>query len=288
MNKANIEKIRIGRIRFANVWPVFHFFDIQSLAPYAEIVSEVPTGLNRQLREGKIDVSAISAFAYGKDCSRYVLLPDLSVSSYGRVNSILLFLKRPFEQAIHGKIALPQTSETSINLLKIIVGKFYGAFPEYITTAPSLDLMLEQADAALLIGDDAIQADWSNRSYPRIDLGELWNRWTGHWMTYAVWAVRTEAAERWERELSFIHQAFMESKRLGTQRRSEIVQTGCRLLGGTAEYWENYFRQLTYDFGQPQRDGLQLYFRYANELGLIDHEVSIQLWSDKSVTQVKE
>lgn len=288
MTEQRNETIRIGRIDFTNVWPIFYFFDHHSLRGKAEIVSHVPTELNRGMREGTIDIAAISAFAYGASADKYVLYPDLSVSALGPVNSILLFLKRPFEQAIHGKIALPTTSATSTHLLKIILNVFYEANPTYITTAPSLDLMLEQADAALLIGDDAIRADWSNRSYTRIDLGELWYQWTGLWMTFAVWAVARSSLDRNPSSIESVFHAFQTSKQLGKLKRTEIVQGARRRLGGTNSYWERYFKQLSYDFGQSQRDGLQLYFRYANELGLIDHEVPIRIWSDQSVAQVKE
>lgn len=288
MTKHRNRTIRIGRIDFTNVWPIFYFFDHHSLRDQAEIVSRVPTELNRSMREGTIDIAAISAFAYGASADQYMLYPDLSVSALGPVNSILLFLKRPFEQAIHGTIALPSTSATSTNLLKIILNRFYDADPTYVTTAPSLDQMLERADAALLIGDDAIRADWSNRSYARIDLGELWYQWTGRWMTFAVWAVARSSLDRDASTVEAVFRAFQESKRIGMLRRSEIVEGARHRFGGTSEYWERYFDQLSYDFGQPQRDGLQLYFQYANELGLIDREVPIRIWSDQSVAQVKE
>jgi chorismate dehydratase len=276
--------LRIGRIDYTNVWPVFHHFDPGSLRYPAEQVSEMPASLNRKLREGDIDVAAISSFAYGASSDAYYLLPNLSVSALGRVQSILLFLKSPLEKVIHGKIALTTTSATSVNLLKIIMKKFYGGDPVYEDSEPSLERMLDQADAALLIGDHAIRASWMNRGYRVLDLGEIWNVWTGHWMTFALWAVRREAADTRPEAVASIYDGLMESKRRVSRDIEPIVSKALRQIGGTAAYWRGYFHNLFHDFGPEQQAGLILYFRYARELGLMEGEASLTEWPNAAVS----
>lgn len=276
-------KIRIGRIDYTNVWPIFYHFRPKGLQADVEMIPAVPSTLNRAMAEGNIDMGPISAFAYGVSSSQYALFPNLSVSAYGRVNSILLFVKRPLEEALQGTIALTTSSATSINLMKIIASKFYGASPRYVSMDPDLEQMMEQADAALLIGDHAIRASWSNAAYEVIDLGELWHKWTGHWMTFAVWAVRKEAIQRYPADIERIVQAFEASKHTSIRNAEPLVQDAVRSIGGTTMYWRHYFSQLNYDFGRPQQEGLRLYFQYAYELGLIDHEVHLELWSENTV-----
>jgi chorismate dehydratase len=270
--------LRIGRIDYTNVWPVFHHFRPDTLRYPAEQVSEMPAVLNRKLKEGDIDVAAISSFAYGASSDSYYLLPNLSVSALGKVQSILLFLKSPLKKVIHGKIALTTTSATSVNLLKIIMKKFYGGDPVYQDADPSLERMLESADAALLIGDHAIRASWQSHGYPVIDLGEVWNLWTGHWMTFALWAVRREAADANPAAVRSIYEGLMASKSLATRGMEPIVSKALRQIGGTPAYWRGYFSHLHHDFGPEQQAGLMLYFRYARELGLMDGEVSLSEW----------
>ncbi|MFC5699889.1 menaquinone biosynthetic enzyme MqnA/MqnD family protein [Cohnella faecalis] len=272
--------IRIGRIDYTNVWPVFHHFDESALACEAEIVREMPAALNRKLRAGEIDVAAISSFAYGQSSDRYYLLPDLSVSALGRVQSILLFLKSPLEKAIHGKIALTTTSATSVNLLKIIMEKFYGGKPVYEDAEPSLDRMLEHADAALLIGDHAIRASWEKRGYRVLDLGEVWNVWTGHWMTFALWAVRRETADSRPDAVRSIYEALLASKHASESDREPIIRKAINQIGGTRSYWEGYFSNLHHGFAKEQQAGLALYFQYARELGLMDGQPSLTEWPE--------
>ncbi|WP_289355823.1 menaquinone biosynthesis protein [Paenibacillus sp. S-12] len=276
-------KIRIGRIDYTNVWPIFYHFRPTGLHAGVEMIPAVPSTLNRAMAEGRIDMGPISAFAYGVSSSQYALFPNLSVSAYGRVNSILLFVKRSLQEALQGTIALTTSSATSINLMKIIASKFYRASPRYVSLDPDLEQMMEQADAALLIGDHAIRASWSNTAYEVIDLGELWHKWTGHWMTFAVWAVRKEAIQRYPADIERIVQAFEASKHISIRNAEPLVQDAVRSIGGTTMYWRHYFSQLNYDFGRPQQEGLRLYFQYAYELGLIDHEVHLELWSENTV-----
>ncbi|CAM3776073.1 menaquinone biosynthesis protein [Cohnella lubricantis] len=283
MTKADATRpIRFGRIDYTNVWPVFHYFDPAKLRSNTELVYGMPAELNRQLRAGEIDISAVSSFAYGLNADDYLLLPDLSVSALGEVQSLLLFLKSPLEKVLSGKIALTTTSATTVNLLKIVMKKFLGGDPEYVTTEPDLERMLETADAALLIGDHAIRASWRDHGYRVLDLGDLWRQWTGQWMTFAVWAVRREAAERYPEAIGEIYRALVDSKRQSAADPVPLIQEAERRIGGTASYWRGYFGGLCHDFGAEQREGLSLYFQYAKELGLMDKSVRLADWSEAS------
>lgn len=282
------KKIRIGRINYTNVWPIFYYFPMEQFQEEAEQLLQVPTSLNKALAEGKIDMGPISSFAYGqyfKDC---VLFPDLSVSAFGRVNSILLFHRRPLEEIVHGTIALPTTSASSVNLLKIIFSKYYGGRPTYFYASPSLDDMMKESDAALLIGDDAIRASWSRSGYQVTDLGQLWNRWTGKSMTFAVWAIREQALRERPEVVRRIYEAFCWSKEQGMARPEEMIRDAQSSIGGSELYWKQYFQQLTYDFGPAQWEGLRLYYQYGWELGLLEEPVSLKIWHDNSVIQVNE
>lgn len=281
-------RIRIGKIDFTNVWPIYYHFPIEELKQRVEVILQVPTGLNRAMKAGEIDMGPISSFAYGESFQDYLLYPDLSVSALNKVKSIYLFYKKPFERLLEGRIALPTTSATSVNLLRIILEKFYGGKPHYSYASPSLHDMMETVDGALLIGDDAIKANWANRDYEVMDLGEKWHQVTGQWMSFAVWAIRKEAAERYPDLVEQIFSAFLRSKEHGLKYPERMIRAAMAQVGGTYGYWESYFGNLCYDFGPEQRQGLELYFRYAYELGLLSKEVVLQMWTNNKVAQVEE
>ncbi|QWU14636.1 chorismate dehydratase [Paenibacillus sophorae] len=278
----------IGKISYTNSWPVFFNFDPSALSFPARMVSEVPSVLNRGMARGDIDIGALSSFAFAEASDRLLVLPGLSVSSDGPVRSILLFSNGTVEEAANGTVAVTNTSATSVNLLKILLEKAVGGNPEYISAEPNLEKMMEQADACLLIGDHAIRAMWQNKKYRVTDLGEMWKRWTGLGMTFAVWAVSRKSALDIPEAVAEICQALIESKRRGLRNLAPIVSEACNRIGGDPGYWSGYFQNLCYDFGERQQEGLNLYFRYANEMGLLPQKVKMEFWSDNLLTRVKE
>ncbi|MDO3409605.1 menaquinone biosynthesis protein [Saccharibacillus sp. CPCC 101409] len=287
-NVRESEPLRLGRILYTNVWPVYHYFDPSALSFDARTTTEVPAVLNRLLLSGELDMSPVSSFAYGTASDRFLLLPDLSVSADGPVKSILCFSKMPFAEAIRGKIALTNTSATSINLLKIIAEKAYGAKPEYVTCEPELEPMLERADAALLIGDHAIRADWADAGYVVTDLGEEWKRWTGKSMTFAIWAVSKDAASRYPERIGELSEALSASKRRSLEDLLPVARKAEAELGGKLSYWKEYFENLNYDLTRERLEGLGLYFRYAREMGLLPRDAEIQIWTDTTQIRVNE
>jgi chorismate dehydratase len=274
--------IRIGRIIYTNVWPLFYHFPLErsDLKGRVRFEEQVPSQLNRAMAAGDIDMGPISSFAYGDNFKHYLLYPDMSVSVHGQVKSILLFHRQPLEQVANSRVALPTTSAASVNLLRIILEKFYGGKPEYTYAAPSLPQMMAEHDAALLIGDDAIRASWQEHGYLVTDLGEEWLRQTGHWMSFAVWAIRKETAERYPALVNRVFDAFLESKRRSLADPSGMIGKAVATIGGTESYWRDYFGGLCYDFGPVQWEGLQLYYDYAWELGFLPERVPLQIWSD--------
>jgi len=281
--------ITIGRIDYANIWPIFHYA-ADSLPPdQFTFIQGVPSVLNQAFHRGELDITSMSSFAYAQHASDYLLLPNLSVSARSRVNSILLMTRKPLAEVLQGTIALTATSATSVNLLKVIMSLYYEASPSYVTMEPDLDVMLEHADAALLIGDTAIKASWQSQGMTVIDLGELWKKWTGFGMTFAVVAVTKDAAAAYPDAVANVLDAMTASKQRSLQNLVPLVEKGCQQIGGDKTYWQRYFQELHYDFGPEEQAGLSLYFKYANQLGLLENPVHMHFFEDQTtVLQVNE
>ncbi|WP_124727327.1 menaquinone biosynthetic enzyme MqnA/MqnD family protein [Staphylospora marina] len=266
--------VRVGKISFTNVLPIYQHLDATGLD--IELVPEVPARLNKAMAEGGIDLSPISSFAFGARHRDFYLLPDLSVSAWGDVRSVCLFTKGKSLSELDGaRVALTPKSASSVALLRILLERYEGVKPRYETMEPDLPRMLESADAALLIGDDAIVGGRAHPEYRVFDLGREWHERTGHSMTFAVWAVRREVAHRSPNELANIHERFLEAKESGKRDLRPAVHEAMRLLGGDEGCWERYFRGLTYDLGERELEGLKLFFRHCAELSLLPEDVEI-------------
>lgn len=283
------EMVRIGKINYANVWPVFYDFPGDRLQARTALIEQTPTELNRALLAGEIEMGFISAFAYLQNPQRYLLFPDLSISAQGEVSSILLFHDRPIAEICSGRIALPITSATSVHMLKVILEGMFAGKPNYMTVEPDLDRMIRhcQADAALLIGDDAIRASFKPLTRYVTDLGKLWHERTGHAMTYAVWAIREDFAQREPELIDHIYGELLRSLHEGSRHLNELAEQAAVSYGGSRPYWDNYYRQLEYGFGSREHIAMRYYHTALTGIGCSLPPFQLNLWQPNTMNQVK-
>ena len=129
-------RARVGRIEFVNCFPLYcHFVEeLGRLGYEAEIVEGTPAELNRLLAAGEIDVALPSSIEYARHAESLALLPGISISSFGAVDSIQLFTQIPRAQV--ESIALTEKSATSVCLLKVLCRE-WGIAPSYRRPAGS-------------------------------------------------------------------------------------------------------------------------------------------------------
>lgn len=132
------------------------------------------------------------------------IVPGCTIASLDRVRSIQLIVKLKDEKA-HSleavrTIAADTASRSSLAYAEILFRKFLGTEPSFLQQPADPITMLQQADAALLIGDPALLALESRDQIEQtvgpcqwIDLAHEWTIRTGLPWVAAVWAVRPEA-----------------------------------------------------------------------------------------------
>lgn len=264
--------LRIGRIAYANCTPIFHALNELYPADLFDYryVNGVPFKLNSLLADGSIDVCPSSSITYSIRPDRYLIVPDLTISSRGPVKSVMLFSALPLE-ALNGRtVLLSSESATSVNLLKILLGKRYGMDCTFQVTSDTTLAPLSHAPAMLLIGDAALRAVQESSEIHVYDLGELWFQWTGLPFVFALWLTTRTAVERHGGELHRLAGQLRQSKTHALEHLQEIaaVSPEREWMGqkGLLEYWN----VLSYDLNGEHIRGLKLFFQYAAELGLID------------------
>ena len=119
--------IRLGRISYVNMAPVFHRLEYE-----VDEVVGVPTALNRMLLDGQLDVAPISSIEYARHADRLRLFPRLCVSSEGAVDSIQLVSRVPLSRV--RSVAVTPESATSV----VLSGDEVGA--TFDVSAPAIVL----------------------------------------------------------------------------------------------------------------------------------------------------
>lgn len=264
--------LTIGRIDYANVTPLFHALREHFPCDSYRFTGGVPAHLNALLAAEEIDVCTSSSIEYAIHSERYLILPGLSISSVGPVASVLLFSRVPLEELGGREILLSAESATSVNLLRILMGKRYGCSCRYTVSSSPLDEALRTAPAMLLIGDAALRSSLAaaGTDVHIYDLGSLWHEWTGLPFVFALWfCTRTAARER-HGEMLVLAEQLVRAKEYASRERELIadVSPEAAWMGreGLIAYWRE---NISYELGEDQQEGLRLFYRYAAELDLI-------------------
>ncbi|MEW6183414.1 MAG: menaquinone biosynthesis protein [Bacillota bacterium] len=281
-------KLRLGRVDYLNCLPVYYAFakKLVSAGCPLRIIKGVPTALNQMFFEGKLDVTPLSSIEYARHSRECLILPNISISADGRVGSILLFSRIPVTELEGCRIALTSSSSTSADLLHILFEHYYHVNAAFSVQQPDLDTMLRGAEAALLIGDDALIAHHRvlDEGLPiRVtDLGEVWKDFTGEKMVYALWVVRKEFADRFPGETNALSEAITAAKVEGMDHLSEIIRSARRRTRLPGSVLEEYFDLIRHDFDTGYQRALLLYYDYAYKSGLIEDRVqSLSIYPEK-------
>jgi chorismate dehydratase len=238
--------IRLGRISYANMAPVFF-----GLEADVEEVTGVPTELNELLLEGGVDLAPISSIAYARNADQLRVLPRLCVSSEGAVDSIQLVSRTPPERV--RSIAVTPESATSVVLARVL-----------LPDAEQVPLG-EEAEATLLIGDAALRSAFEDPA-PHYDLGRLWAERTALPMVFAVWACPDPVPDG----VAELEQELIASVRLARAQPERLAHEAAARYGYPAGFLARYFDKLRYSFGPRERAGLHMFLELAHEVGELD------------------
>lgn len=261
-----MRRLRISAISYLNTAPLMWDFDHGDAAKEFDIFYSVPSSCAAALREGTGDIGIIPAIAYNS-IPGLVIIPEVAIAARGPVRSILLISKVPLERV--RTVATDNSSMTSVALTRVLFEKWWGGRREFRSLAPELGSMLRECDAALLIGDPALQVDRSR--YQVLDLAEEWQRLSGKSFVFAFWAVREAALAEMQRglDLAGIFQASRDHGLQAAALQQIAREWSARLQIKPAEVKDYLTKNIYYQLDRECMEGMELFFRYAAECGAV-------------------
>lgn len=267
--------VKIGRISYVNVAPVYYGLDRGLKPAWINMVTETPAILNNMMANGDIDISPISSVAYARHQKDWLLLPDLSIACYGDVMSVILVSRYPFDKLNNKKVILIDESATAVELLKLlfIIKKVKPIFGINAIGHPR-DIP-KNADAVLIIGDTALKEKWSDHYDYIYDTGNMWMKLTGLPFVFAVWAVQKSFAHKRPDALSAIIDLFRISKKEGDKHLKQIVESASSKLGISLDVSEKYYDRLCCDLGPIQIKGLESFFSSLYKEKILSEKISL-------------
>lgn len=269
MEKSSETTARIGMVNYLNTAPIHQRWKDSVFHSDWKLVEGPPSHLNRMLKEGEIDLGFVSSYEYARDPQMYKILSGLSISANGPVASVVLLSHIPIEQLDGIDILLTSQSETSVQLVKIILEEFHNVTPNY-HTGDILTAGDEGYKAVLAIGDDALRLVESADYLYQFDLGDIWKRKTGLPFVYAVCAVRKEFCETSPELLSEIHRELLRCRDEGTDKLEEICEISAKRIPLSKQKCRDYLDGIQYDLTPKKCKALESFFGFMIKRGTVD------------------
>jgi chorismate dehydratase len=253
-----MRRVRVGAVGYLNARPLTWALD---QAPDRwDMRYDVPAVCADLLRTGAVDVGLTPSIEYlfGDD---YLFVPGMGIGSDGPVATVALYSTVPV--AAIRRIALDTSSRTSVTLIRVLCRHHFGIAPVFVSHEPDLRAMTVACDAAVLIGDPALDADHEALGLAKFDMGTAWKEMTGLPFVYAAWTGRPGALSPADVEalgraradgLAHIHDIAAEYAPDDAPRRARA-----------ARYLRDNVR---YALADREREGLQRFLDYAADLGI--------------------
>lgn len=186
--------------------PIVSMIPYANMAPYTclgnppgcDLAELVPSASVQALLKGKIVAAAVPVGALPMLGDTVEMLGRFGIGAKGQVDSVMLFSRVPIsELARPRKIFLTSQSATSVRLSCLLLGYALGF--ENLPYAANDEA---DADAVLLIGDEALIRKQEAKDPHIIDLVTEWERIHGTPFVFARWVIRTDAPAKLKHDLT--------------------------------------------------------------------------------------
>jgi chorismate dehydratase len=219
------------------------------------------------LAQDRVEAALVPIIEYQRIAGVRVV-PDVCVGSHSAVRSVVLISKYDDLKDVR-KVSLDNSSRTSQALVKIIFREFMGFEPEWESSAPNPQLMMELSDAALLIGDPAMKI--SPKDFHVFDLASVWRRFTDTGFVFAMWMVRASAAE------AIKGIGFAGARDEGLEQMEKIISLYENDMPLPRDEIRKYLTEnITFHVDESLERGLRLFFQLAQKHGLIENNKPLE------------
>ena len=262
VNPAANRHPRIAASSYLNTAPLIWSFIYGSQRESVQLFTDTaPARCAEMLAGNEVDAALVPVIEY-QHIPGVAIIPDICVGSRSAVRSVVVASKLNNLKKVK-RVALDESSRTSVALVKIIFREFLGFEPEWETSPPDLKSMLARADAALIIGDPAMKIP--RNQFRVFDLATLWHDYTGFGFVFAMWMAREANADA-VRAIDFAA-----ARDEGLAHLDDIAAEYRTRLSLSAEEINDYLtRNIAFQMDEEMKKGLELYFELAQKHRLID------------------
>jgi 1,4-dihydroxy-6-naphthoate synthase len=247
---------------------------VKSRLNIKHVIADIET-LNKRALNHELDVTAVSAHAYGylKD---YVILK--TGGSFGLDYGPVVIAKQHMtaEQLRHATIAIPGKLTSANLLLRLAIGKFREKEVSFETIPEAV--LSGEADAGLVIHEAQVTFD-KKKFVAAFDAGRWWSSKTGGLpVPLGINVASTKSMTK--SEIEEFSDLLARSIAYGLQNVDEAVQYAMQYGRGQPKdaitrFVKMYVNDLTIDMGREGRKAIETMFAMAKENGIMTQDVRV-------------
>jgi chorismate dehydratase len=295
-------RLRIAAINFLNPAPLMWDFEHPPLASELALRYQInrmsPSECAARLASGDADIglvpiAALATISGPGNGPGLRILPGCTIASKGKVRSLLLVRRAAQSLTDLRSVAADTASRTTVTYARILFHKWGNPAVPFQPMAADLDAMLDQADAAILIGDPALLAleeranrfERTNEELVYHDLAEEWVNLTGLPFVSAVWGIAASVGPLVPGplvpdpsvpgpsvpvSLDRIFNDFIQSRIHGLENIETLVAEWSAKLPVPEKTLRTYLTtNIHYVLDEECIEGMRVFFRTAAELGIL-------------------
>lgn len=243
----------LGTVPFLNTRPLIYPLEKSVVKHGFNIMYFEPSLLSQKLAEGTVDVALIPSVELFRS-DDYDVLPGISISSFGKVDSVILSSEKEISRV--KSVSVDSRSRSSAALLRIIFEVFLGKVPKYVNRKPG-NGFLNGVDAGMLIGNSGLRSlHLGGRKHAfTYDLGDIWTKETGLPFVYAVLAMKKSCSLE-----DGCYESLLEARCQGENLVEEIAGIESKKLGLRRDQCSEYLSErIKYDLDDIKIEGLMKY-----------------------------
>lgn len=216
-----------------------------------DLILDYPSMIAEFLINDSIDVGLVPVTII-PELKEHYIISDYCIGADGEVGSVCLFSEVPLENI--EKILLDYQSRTSVDLLKILVKKYWKIDPAFISTSGDYKKNIKGTTAGLMIGDRALEQ--RQVSLYKYDLGVEWKKYTGMPFVFATWISNKKL------EQSFIDD-FNKANSEGLQQIDKVIAENPYPVFDLKKYFTSY---IDYHLDDRKKAALNLFLNECKSI----------------------
>ena len=255
-------KIRISAVSYLNTLPFLFGIKNSGLTRRIIFEQDIPSVCASKLISKQVDIALVPV-AVIPLMNESFIISDYCIGASGSVKTVLLLSDVPLDKI--ESVYLDYQSRTSVNLIKILAGKYWKIKPRWKKTQKGYENKIHGKNAGLIIGDRTFHLE---KDYQYVyDLADEWEKYTKLPFVFAAWVSNKPIDENFVAE-------FNKALNFGIEHIDKVVSEYYSAFPNSKIDLQKYFTQhISYHLDTNKKIAMKRFFMDLESINLLKKSI---------------